>query len=208
MRNFLDVNRYLDILLADIYPQPPDQGHISMAGQVIYKWCRDLACNNVLDVGCGQGIAYPFFAELGIDYTGVTLGDDYKVCKDLGLNVYKQDFTFLSFGNESFDMIFSRHSLEHSVMPLISLMEWERVSRNFLCLILPNPDWYKWAGLNHYSVMHPNQVEFLLDRAGWHIIWSDFDEPQELRYMCEKKHKSHYDKYLETHKIADEVLGV
>lgn len=208
MRNFLNVNRYLDILLEDIYPQPLDKGHTDMTGQVIYKWCGSIQCRNVLDVGCGQGVAVPFFNELGIEYTGVTLGQDYAVCKSLGLNVYKQDFTFLDFPDESFDLIFSRHSLEHSPMPLITLMEWERVSRNLLCLVLPNPEWYKWVGLNHYSVMHPTQVEALLDRAGWHIIWSDFDEPQELRYMCEKKHKGHYDKYLEAHKQADEVLGV
>lgn len=201
-RDFTNINRYLNILMDDIYPQPPDKGHTDMAGTVIYKWVTNLACKNVLDVGCGQGVAAPFFRELGVEYTGIGLGEDVDVCHQNGLHVLRMDYHFLEFPDDSFDLIFSRHSLEHSPMPLLALMEWERVSSNYLCVVLPNPEWFKWDGLNHYSVMHPNQVEFLLDRAGWHVIWSDFSEPQELRYMCEKKRKSRYELHLE--KIAVE----
>lgn len=199
MRNFENFDRYLDILLGDIYAQPSDFGHTAMASIVINKWVGLLnPCRNVLDVGCGQGFTAPMFYQYGIDFTGVAIGEDAKIASESkGLKVYNEDFHFLHFDDESFDLIFSRHSLEHSPMPLLALMEWQRVSRNWLCLVLPNAEHYGWAGLNHYSVMHPNQVEFLLDRAGWHIIWSDFDEPTELRYMCEKKRQSHYEQYLE-----------
>jgi SAM-dependent methyltransferase len=207
MRDFTNINRYLNILQDDVYAQPPDKGHTDMTGQVIYKWFRNLqGCLTVLDAGCGQGNSFPFFTELGMSVIGVTLGEDYDVCKEKGLPVYNSDFSFLEFPDGSFDAVFSRHSLEHSPMPLLTLMEWYRVAKDFLCLVLPNPDWFTWVGKNHYAVMHPNQAEFLLDRAGWHVIWSDFSEPQELRYMCEKKRISHYDKYVLEHpaEVEDE----
>ena len=197
MRDFRRIDHYLNVLLADIYPQPLDKGHTDMTGQVIFNWVTRMDIKSVLDVGCGQGVAYPFFREVGVDYTGIALGEDVGVCLQQGIKVQQMDFHFLEFPDNSFDMVFSRHSLEHSPMPLLALMEWERVARDFLCVILPNPEWFKWSGLNHYSVMHPNQIEFLMDRSGWNVMWSDFTEPQELRYMCEKKRKSHYDMFIE-----------
>lgn len=200
MRDYRNLDLYLDVLAGDIYPQPPDPGHISMAEAAINQWVGNLMeCKTVLDVGCGQGIAAPMLQNFGLDYTGVTLGNDYAVCRSHGLKVYNMDFHFLDFPDNSFDLILSRHSLEHSPMPLLALMEWFRVSKSWLMLILPNAEHYGWAGLNHYSVLHPNQAEFLLDKAGWHIIWSDFEDKSELRYMCEKIRSSHYERYVQEH---------
>lgn len=198
MRNFDNFNRYLDILMGDIYPQPPDLGHSNMAEQVIANWISMLIpCERVLDVGCGQGFAAPMFQRIGIQYMGVALGEDARICQANHLDVMNMDFHFLDFPDDFVDLVFARHSLEHSPMPLLALMEWKRVSKNWLCIILPNPEVYGWTGLNHYSVMHPNQVEFLLDLAGWHIIWTDFNEKSELRYMCEKKRATHYEAFIE-----------
>ena len=142
----------------------------------------------VLDVGCGDtAFMKEMFESECINYTGIALRTNHP-------DVINMDFTFLDFPDNSFDMIFSRHSLEHSPMPIISLMEWHRVSSAWLCLILPNPLAFGWTGRNHYSVLHPSQAEFLLDRAGWHIIWTDFTNPNELRYMCEKIRTSEYER--------------
>jgi hypothetical protein len=106
------------------------------------------------------------------------------------------DFSFLDYPDNSFDLIFSRHSLEHSPMPLLTLMEWARVGANWLGLVLPAPEWYTYKGLNHYSVMNFEQVQVMLDVAGWHVMWKDIDElpngdgivaPHEYWLMCERK---------------------
>jgi hypothetical protein len=170
-------------LLDDIYPQPEDEGHIAMFKDSFKKWCLNIDIKNVLDCGCGDTMfAKSYFEERGIAYTGINIGI--------------MDMNFLEYSDEQFDCVFSRHSLEHSPFPLLTLMEWNRVSNHLLWLILPNPIEFGCAGKNHYSVMPPQQIEFLLDRAGWNIIWADFDEPKELRYMCEKKRSSKYDQFL------------
>jgi hypothetical protein len=34
------------------------------------------------------------------------------------------DFHFIDSGGEIYDLIFARHALEHSPMPILALMEW------------------------------------------------------------------------------------
>ena len=42
------------------------------------------------------------------------------------------DYNFLEYPDNSFDLVFSRHSLEHSPFPVLTLMEWYRVARDFM----------------------------------------------------------------------------
>ena len=118
---------------------------------------------------------------------GVTLGSDAEVCLEKGYDVHRYDMSFLPFADGEFDLIFSRHSLEHSPMPLLSLMEWHRVSSQWLLLIVPDLKHFGPSGQNHYYVLTPPQWSNILNRAGWHIIWDDLSEKIEYRFMCEKR---------------------
>lgn len=200
MRDYTHIDRYITQLYNDIYPQPEDHGHSGLALKVIDHWCsRMTTCHSVLDVGAGTGFCQPFFERWGIGYYGVALGEDVVTAQALGRAVKKMDFSFLEFPDNSFDLIFARHSLEHSPMPLITLMEWARVSRNWLGIVLPHPEWYGFKGQNHYSVMTEEQAKNTLETAGWYPIWEHIDElpydekeperlkPHEIWLMCEKK---------------------
>lgn len=194
-RDFTNLNIYLNELMNDDYGQVPDDGHTLMAQQVMNSWIRNMTtCHSVLDVGCGAtAFLSETFESMGMKYEGITLAKDGVAAQNLGKNVKIMDMSFLEYPDESFDLIFARHVLEHSPMPLLTLMEWRRVAGSWLCVILPNAEHYGWTGLQHYSVLHPKQVEFLFERSGWHIIWTDFTNPTELRYMCEKKRTSRYE---------------
>ena len=197
MREYKHIDGYINKLYSDIYLQPPDDGHTALATKVINFWMgRMTTCRSVLDVGCGQGFCQYPFERHGVTYEGVALGGDVEIAQQLGHNVKKMDFSFLDYPDNSFDLIFSRHSLEHSPMPLITLMEWARVSTNWLGVILPAPEWYTYAGRNHYSVMNMEQVKNLLNVAGWNVMWENIDElpngdgkatPHEYWIMSEKK---------------------
>ena len=178
MRDYSHIDKYLDDLLGDIYPQPPDPGHAALAQAVIDLWMSRLSgVKTVLDVGAGQGFCQPMFEKWGVDYTGVALGPDVIPAQNAGYNVKRMDFNFLEYEDKSFDMVFSRHSLEHSPMPLLSLMEWSRVAVNYLGVILPAPEHYTYEGLNHYSVMaSPMQFVAVAARGNWKPIWTDIKE--------------------------------
>jgi len=184
MRDYKNIDRYITQLYGDIYPQPEDAGHTDLAMQVITNWCSKLtSVHSVLDVGAGQGFCQPMFEHFGLTYEGVALGEDVVIAQELGRNIKKMDFSFLDYPDNSVDLIFSRHSLEHSPLPILSLMEWNRVSSGFLGIVLPAPEWYTYKGLNHYSVMTMDHIKQLLDRAGWHVIW---DEVKELEFEAGK----------------------
>lgn len=200
MRNWTHHETYINKLIGEIYPQPDSGGHIELSNKVIRHWMSRLTtCTSVLDVGCGTGFCQPIFEQFNVKYEGICLGDDYLAAMDAGRNVKKMDFSFLDYEENSFDMVFSRHSLEHSPMPLLTLMEWRRVSKQWLGLVLPTPDWYGYKGQNHYYVLNVDQWKNLLDCAGWHPIWDEIDnmppdprspevtKPHEYWIFCEKK---------------------
>lgn len=204
MRNYANIDRYLNILARDIYRQPQDPGHTGLARKVIDTWMsRMTTCKSVLDVGCGEGFCQPMFERWGIQYEGVCLAEDFIAAQEQGRNVKKMDFSFLEYGDGQFDLVFARHSLEHSPMAILTLFEWERVARNWLGIVLPHPEWYGYFGKNHYSVMNHDQILNALDRAGLKVLWDDIDylphadriadhnpeglTPHEMWLMCEKK---------------------
>lgn len=187
MRDYQHIERYLNILAGDIYPQPPDEGHQKMLENICSQWLPVLTnLNSILDVGCGQGQAFPTLQQYASRVEGVTLGPDFDICRANGLDVKSADMSFLPYDDKEFDLIFGRHVLEHSPAPLLALMEWWRVSEQWLMLIMPDPKHYGYIGKNHYYVLNREQIDNILDRAGWRPIWRDDEEKTEIRVFCEK----------------------
>ncbi len=189
MRDYKYIDSYIVKLYEDIYPQPVDGGHMDMAENILHKWLPKLTPKeNVIDMGCGAtAFCKNTFEHYGVKYTGVTLGQDVITCRGAGIDVIDSDFSFMTaIPNNTFDLVFARHSLEHSPMPIITLMEWRRICRNWAIIVLPNPAHYGWGGLNHYSVANDVQALWWFERAGWEVLWRDYTEKTELRYMMRK----------------------
>lgn len=161
--------KHLARLRKDVYEQPPDPGHTSWALDGLTELLPN-GVQTVLDVGCGQGFMKPLFEEDGVVWEGVTLGDDFKVCAENGLAVHEADVSFLPLPANSYDLVFARHILEHSPCPVPALMEWRRVSKRYLILIAPAPEYWGYKGQNHYSVAPKEQLHWWLERAGWSCI--------------------------------------
>jgi len=184
MRDYTNIDKYLDELEKDIYPQPADMGHTAWATDVIQKFCKKINVSNVLDVGCGQGFCQPIFESRNIEYEGVTLGEsDINIALERDRSVSKADCTFLPYPDAYFDLIFARHILEHSPMPLITLMEWHRVSKKYLIIVFPAWEYWLVGGRNHYSMLNKDQLWYLLDRSGWNIVEQYDFISSDLRFM-------------------------
>lgn len=194
MRDYSKIDQYLTQLVGDIYDQPEDVGHTELAQKVIDRWMSGLPeCKTVLDVGAGQGFCQPMFERWGVQYFGIALGQDVVEAQKAKRNVTRMDFNFLTVEDESFDLVFSRHSLEHSFSPLISLMEWYRVAKNWLGIVVPAPEHFTYRGRNHYYVMNMEQLDNLFEQTGWHPIWRHINSrspedstPMEYCIFCEK----------------------
>lgn len=191
MRNYTNFDRYVSAVQQDVYPQPPDPGHTAWGVSAIRKMLGILGNVNgfnLLDVGCGQA---PFASEFEgepykLNWRGVTIGEDFAAANRVrpGL-VYHEDMSFLPFADGLFDIVFCRHALEHSPFPLLTLMEWHRIAKNWLMLILPG-DYWGVRGRNHYSVLTEAHWRWLLIRSGWNPLWSEnfmTEDPLFLEHM-------------------------
>jgi len=134
--------------------------HFKLCRCVYWRWFLEQGAareiRTVLDVGCGLGFAGEHFVRQGFDVTGVTCNADEKSeSQRRGIKVVEEDFHFLSLPDESFDLVFSSHSLEHSISPLFALLEWTRVLRRggYLMVVIPmaiEGDW-RAAFSEHYD---------------------------------------------------------
>lgn len=185
--NWSSLERHYKELIKDVYPQPIDGKHKKWMNEMITAAKFLPNCNSVLDVGAGMGDAEEMFKRLGMEYTGISIGSDWKEARENNKSIYNVDFNFMpEEWSAKFDLVWARHSLEHSPFPLLTLMEFHRVSQKWLCLILPNPEHFGWVGRNHYSVLPKQQARWLLRRAGWKIVWREYTDT-EFRFICKKE---------------------
>jgi ubiquinone/menaquinone biosynthesis C-methylase UbiE len=168
------LDAFLRRLRGDIYPELPSPVHSAITRQmfeVLQSHYPQAPGARVLDVGCGQGVALEVFRDAGLDPLGVTLGPDVEVCREKGFDVREMDFSFLDFPDASFDLVWCRHAIEHSVFPFFTLSELHRILKpgGVLYLEVPAPDTAcrHQTNRNHYSVLGKSMWIELLQRVGF-----------------------------------------
>ncbi len=174
-------------LVLDIYPEPVSEPHLSITKMVVDRLVEIGAMHpqsRVLDVGCGQGVALEAMAAHGIRGRGITLGQDLEVCRAKGLDVEAMDQSFMTYSDASFDVLWCRHVLEHSIFPLFTLSEWRRVlvPGGYLYCEVPAPETaaQHHANKNHYSMFSDAVWSELFARLQFTILWKqklDFTIP-------------------------------
>jgi SAM-dependent methyltransferase len=188
----IDINNTLDLVklkfynewlyTAHIYDEGDSKLHEIITSEVVKKYIDPLNIPKnarILDLGCGPGY---FLDEMKkreyTDLTGVTLSPgDIEICKSKGHAIKTYDLSFLpqqdGYHDESVDFIFLRHALEHSPYPIFSLMEYNRVLKQFgkIYIEVPAPDCDRKHenNPNHYSILGSTQLSALLTRTGFNI---------------------------------------
>lgn len=168
---------FLETIAGQTYPEVPSGIHDQISSQMLdLFWSKAAPPANakVLDVGCGQGVALKLFAAKGAEAVGVTLNQtDVDVCRALGYDVRKMDQSFLEFPEATFDVLWCRHCLEHSIFPYFTLSGFHRVLKpgGWLYVEVPAPDTPSAHQINgnHYSVLGKSMLGSLIERSGFRI---------------------------------------
>lgn len=155
MRDYSRLDAALDGLESDLYADIPQSAHIGISQDAAKRLAERgilKAGIHALDVGAGCGGGEGLLRGLGCQV----------ICIDLApQNVFttqKMDQSFMPPAwDDKFDLIWARHVLEHSIMPLYTLMEYCRVLKPgghaYVEVPAPNTEAHHECNANHYSVL-------------------------------------------------------
>ena len=86
--------------------------------------------SNVLELGCANGSAFPLLRRYFNDVVGVDLNEEsIKIARGFNYTCEVGFIEKLPFYDSAFDVVLSRHVLEHTVDPALALKEISRVLR-------------------------------------------------------------------------------
>jgi SAM-dependent methyltransferase len=206
MNTQLRIKFYYDHILSQVYAEGESPFHRDITQDVVARFIDPLNLPKhaeILDLGCGPG--YFLDAMQQRDFTNVTgvslSADDIDTATKKQHRVVRSDMNFLSNRDESVDMLFCRHSLEHSPFPYITLLEYNRVLRpnGYLYIEVPAPDGERphEENRNHYSILGRSMWLSLLKRSGFDVTWYDYEFPIMLEgqritekyyvFVCQRK---------------------
>jgi SAM-dependent methyltransferase len=195
----LDINKTLDLVklkffnewlyTSHLYDEGETELHKKMTAEMVTTYIDPLNLHKdsaILDVNCGTGY---FLNEMKdrefTNVLGITLSEvNAAQCRQKGHKVKEYDPTFLpqsdGFYDESVDLIFCRHYLQHSPYPIFSLIEYNRLlklkGKIYIEVPAPNCERMHEYNQNHYSVFGPRQLDALLARTGFKIdSFNDID---------------------------------
>ena len=174
-KNMTRLVSFIDKIESETYPEGQSTLHSEITAKVLETLLPQYRIDinaRILDIGCGQGPALKIFRDKGyLSATGITLNDeDLRICLENGYDVHKMDQSFLEFQNGTFNFVWARHVIEHSVFPYFTLTEFSRVLApgGLLFLEVPAPETscHHETNPNHYSVFGHGAWLSLIGRCG------------------------------------------
>lgn len=152
-----------------------DEAHNFVSGVAIEKLneLAPLRGARVIDIGCGNGRDLLRFREAEAQAEGLTLYVSEALSK-LDFPLIVEDQSFSTIPDATYDVLFARHVLEHSIVPFFTICEYHRIlkSEGFAYVEVPASNQLAQQELNanHYCVMPELMWYNLFTRAGFDIV--------------------------------------
>ncbi len=165
--------QHLETLRKTVYSEPKFPWHESIIDSAFDQFVKNGSFKTALDVGFGTGYSLEKFKKLGIKPIGITLDSNELQCALLlKYDVHLMDMAFLDFDDEYFDLVWCRHTLEHSPMPMIALMEFNRVlgKSGYLYIEVPADNVMHIENPNHFSVLSDGAWQALFRKAKFTLL--------------------------------------
>ena len=191
MNDIVKLRFYYEYILGQVYDEGESPFHKQVTEDVVKKFIDPLDIPldaYILDLGCGPGFFLDEMKTRGYTNSlGVTLSpDDYDLCIANGHQARKSDINFLEELDESVDLIFCRHAIEHSPFPYITLLEYNRVlkphGKMYIEVPAPDSERIHENNKNHYSILGDAMWSSLLVRSGFDV--------NKFTYSCEVSNKN------------------
>ncbi|HPN36920.1 MAG TPA: class I SAM-dependent methyltransferase [Melioribacteraceae bacterium] len=182
--SFKQVNKLVNFIEAmgdDTEVEEPTLLHTQLIEsfiKVLYETCPSDKYKKVLDIGCGSGVALEELTKYGYNPIGISINKkEIEICKSKGYKAELMDQSFLEFEDKTFNIIWARHVLEHSIMPVYTLNEFKRVLKDdgVLYIEVPSPSTPILHENNpyHFSMFTKNVWTTLFIKAGFKLIYEN-----------------------------------
>jgi SAM-dependent methyltransferase len=170
--NYTRFEKHLESLKRTGYTEPKFDWHERLIDKAMDTFVKKGSFKDVLDVGFGTGYSMDKFKSIGVHAVGISL-DQHEIAAANGHDVHLMDMAFLDFEDDSFDLVWCRHALEHSAMPVIALMEFKRVLRKcgYLYIELPSNHGVHLDNENHYSMFSDEAWQSLFRKVGLPLLY-------------------------------------
>ena len=136
------------------------------------KFALKFAKGDVLEIGSRDGFAVQYFNSLGNCALGVEIVEDWaEYAKEMGRNVISGDFMKVDI-DKKFDLIYSRHSLEHFKEPLKVLEKCNRLLKpnGVIAVYLPLQDEAHSSSKTHLSFFPTlEHLSDMMELAGFKV---------------------------------------
>lgn len=172
----MSLKQFMAKIAGQTYPEPRTQTHDDITATVaplVEKLLKPGA--SILDIGSGSGVALEWFGSRGFSITGIDVNEEnIAACKKAGYVVSHCDQNAMpSVWGDTFDCVWARHVLEHSIAPFFTLHEFRRILKpgGVLYVEVPAPDTAccHQSNENHYSVLGYQAWLSLITRAGLNV---------------------------------------
>lgn len=168
----------LDKALSTVYTEQPSELHTAITKGMIEALAEKVdrsKIRTILDVGCGMGVAWPFFdkefsgPEIHVVTPDKTERDNaIKEGKKVLARIVKEMPV-----TRGYDLIWARHSLEHTVTPFSDLVDlrWFLKEDGYFYIEVPAPGTVcnHEFNPNHYSVFGSRMWLSLFDKTGFEV---------------------------------------
>lgn len=170
--------------LRTVYTEEPCELHTNITGmmveQVALRFEDPSKVLRALDVGCGMGVAWPFLkdqfpnlAEIDVITPDDKERDNAKAHGHRVVGVTTEDYK-RQITHCVYQLIWVRHSLEHSIMPFADLVAFRSMldKDSILYVEVPAPDTVcgHEHNPNHYSVLTDKMWHSLFHKAGLEVF--------------------------------------
>ncbi len=174
----------LDKALSTVYTEQPSELHTAITKGMIEALAEQVdrsKIRTILDVGCGMGVAWPFFdkefsgPEIHVVTPDKTERDNAimaglcvaaDVVCEINLDTWAKDLKY--------DLVWARHSLEHTIYPYSDLLKLRQLLADdgLMYVEVPAPGTVcnHEFNPNHYSVFGSRMWLALFDKTGFEVM--------------------------------------
>jgi len=167
--NYKIIEKYIEKFSEEILSQPINN-HEGWACELVYReFLEPLEIESVIELGAGAGTLLYMFPETMTRH-GLSKGNEQQGYIEGDMNTPPVE-------DNAYDLVIARHTVEHSLMPMIMLCEMARITKKYALVVVPTCTKDIAEMINHYAVFTLITWRAMFMKAGFNVVKENLNQP-------------------------------